>query len=292
MATGESAEGWYVRSRGRVQGPMTWGQLQAMRQRGQLARFDQLSRDGRTWGPADGVEGLFPRAGTAFAAPPGDRSSGKRATGSPETVGFLILDDEPESPGPSPGRMAAPAVTGSHGSATGRLSQPEPAVDLDHGAWFYADAGMPQGPVGLSELKALARDGRIGAETLYWRAGLDQWTAGSALPELGRLWRHDVESSPAAGSVTLPPRSRPDSPGPAPLLDPLAAASLALNLLCGVGNLAAIVVGALALRRVERSNGALRGRELAIAGMALGIAGLVATAFVAYRYLAHPAPGG
>ncbi len=239
--------------------------------------------------------GTVPRAGSAgaFAAPPADRAAGKRPSGgSPETVGFLILDDEPDGPSPAAGRTAAPSAAGSHGAAGTRLAQPEPADDRE--AWFYADAGTPQGPVGLSELKALARDGRINAEALYSHHGLDQWTAGTALPELARIWTPAADSSPAAGAVTLPPRSRPDDAGLAGAVVPLemlAAFSLLLNLICGIGNLAAIVVGALALRRVARSNGTLRGREIALAGMALGLVGLLATAIVAYRYFAHPDAG-
>ena len=51
--------------------------------------------------------------------------------------------------------------------------------------------------------------------------------------------------------------------------------SLALNLFCGIGNLAAIVVGALALRQIARSSGALAGKGLALAGVLIGVVGLV-----------------
>ncbi len=189
-----AAEGWYVRARGRVTGPLTWAQLQALRERGQLARFDQVSRDRQSWAAADSVERLFPKGGSAGAFVPTARATGtapKRGP-EPEPAGFLILDDdEPD----------APAREGGGARATAHLAD-EPA------GWYYADAGMPQGPVGFSELKHLARDGRIGPGTLYWRSGLEQWTPGSDLSELNVLWRRDADAGPAAGGVTLPPRGR------------------------------------------------------------------------------------
>lgn len=311
MSSGEAADGWYVRSRGRVHGPMSWDQLVSMRLRGQLARFDQLSRDGRTWDPADSVEELFPRPGTpgAFVPPPGERNrnastgtgtgSGRRKGAAPEEVGFLILDDEPGPTGRRSSTSASAPAPAPASTGRGPAAIPRPGPAEDPPVWFYADAGMPQGPVPLSELKDLAGAGRIHPDSLYWRAGLDVWTAGHALPELAALWRTELNdgtgAGAGAGTVTLPPRSRTDAPGPAgPTrpLDPFAAASLALNLLCGIGNLAAIVVAVLALRRIGRSNGSLRGRGFALAGLAIGLAGTLASALILFRILSGPAAGG
>ena len=147
---------------------------------------------------------------------------------------------------------------------------------------------MPQGPVGFSELQRLARDGRIGPGTLYWRSGLEQWTSGSDLAELNVLWRHDAEARPRGWRSDPPaarPRCRAGPDGRGPALDPLAIVSLALNLFCGVGSLAAIVVGVVALRRIARSNGTLAGKGIALAGLGLGIAGTMATLTLAYFWL-------
>ncbi len=290
---------------------MSWDQLVSMRLRGQLARFDQLSRDGRNWDPADSVEALFPRSGTpgAFVPPPDERKkstgtgagtgaatgSGRKKSAAPEEVGFLILDDEPSSSGRRPS-APAPAAPG-----RGPAAIPRPGPADDPQAWFYADAGMPQGPVPLSELKDLAGAGRIHPDSLYWRAGLEQWTAGTALPELAALWRPENDdsvgsgTSSAAGAVTLPPRSRTDAPGPdgpIPSLDPLATASLPLNLLCGLGNLAAVVAAAIALRRIGRSSGSLRGRGFALVGLAIGLIGTLASAFVLFRLFSGSSTDG
>ena len=153
--------------------------------------------------------------------------------------------------------------------------------------WYYAESGIPQGPVGLSELKRLARGGRIGAGTLYWTSGLDQWTTGSDIPQLKALWPAGADPGAAAGGVSLPARGHRDSPGQAPAaprVSPLAMGSLALNLFCGVGNLAAIVAGAMALRQIARSNGVLAGKRLAVVGVVLGTAGLILSALAGVWY--------
>jgi S1-C subfamily serine protease len=63
---------WYVRSKGRVLGPFTRAQLESLRDRGQLAKFHEVSQDKQTWVGAATLSELF-----------GDRSgSGSVAEGS------------------------------------------------------------------------------------------------------------------------------------------------------------------------------------------------------------------
>jgi GYF domain 2/Domain of unknown function (DUF4190) len=274
MAEGAS-EGWYVRARGRVQGPLTWSQLLALRERGQLARFDQLSRDRLNWSPADSVDGLFPRGASAgaFVGPGTAKGPGRNRSPEAESVGFLILDDD---------EPAGPPAAGGAGASAAPADEPV--------GWYYADGGLPQGPVGFSDLKGFARDGRIGPGTLFWRHGLEQWTSGSEISDLHPLWQHAATSGPAAGGVNLPARGRSAEPaqaqsGAAPRINPLAIVSLALNMFCGVGNLGAIVVGVLALRQVARSNGTQTGKGLAVAGIILGHLGLAIVAFIFFWFV-------
>ncbi len=265
MAGEEGAETWYVRARGRTLGPLSWAQLQALRERGQLARFDQVSQDRQAWAPADSVQRLFPRAGSGGAFAPAARAkerSSQRDLQS-ESTDFLILDDRYED-------RAGPEPAGATGD--------EPA------SWYFAESGAPQGPVGLSELKSLAGDGRIGPGTLYWRSGLDQWTPGSDLPELSRLWLYNDGEGAPADRAKLPPRAwhaEPASPEASPRVNPNAILSLALNLLCLPGNLAAIVIGVMALRQIARSGGALAGKGLAITGVVIGSIGLLSSTALA-----------
>ena len=283
MADEGAAETWYVRARGRILGPLSWEQLHALRERGQLARFDQVSRDRQSWMPADSLERLFPRGGSggAFVAGSVARpSSAPSRAQQPDSSGFLILGDEDDRGG---GPSAGPAVD---------LVMAAPVPD-EPAAWYFAESGTPHGPVDYPELKRLARDGRVGPATLYWRSGLEQWTAGSDLPELNRLWPFDGESGATTASKSLPPVApgiEPIRPDPALRVSPLAMVSIVSNLFCGVGNLAAIVVGVIALRQIARSGGTLAGKRQAIVGIALGIAG-IATVALAWYWLTARAAG-
>lgn len=61
------SELWYVRDRNRVTGPFSLEQLDALRRRGQLARFHQVSQDRQTWLSATTLTGLFTPTGHAVA---------------------------------------------------------------------------------------------------------------------------------------------------------------------------------------------------------------------------------
>lgn len=50
---------WYTRAKGKVMGPFSWPQLEAMRNRGQLTRFHELSQDRRDWISAGRLADLF-----------------------------------------------------------------------------------------------------------------------------------------------------------------------------------------------------------------------------------------
>lgn len=50
--------------------------------------------------------------------------------------------------------------------------------------WYYMQGTEQQGPVSGSELKRLAREGRIGPEHLVWREGLPKWVYARMVPDL------------------------------------------------------------------------------------------------------------
>src|SRR5262245_2661478 len=84
---GDESGGWYVKAKGRVLGPLTWAQLQALRDRGQLARFHEVSQDRQSWIGADSLARLFsPRQARRSAGSAGSAT----AAGLSE---FVVLDD-------------------------------------------------------------------------------------------------------------------------------------------------------------------------------------------------------
>jgi hypothetical protein len=267
MATGDAPATWYVRARGRVLGPLTRPQLQSLRDRGQLARFDQVSQDRQTWIGADRLDGLFPHSG--------GEGSLVSTTASAGIADFIMLDDDDAGPGP--------------------------VRNADAPEWFFARGGAHQGPVSLSELQGMADRGEIEPETLVWRGGMEQWTPGSWVAELrfaGPLpasqGNAGANMTPAPG-VVLPPRQGNPAAGQ-PILatrtSVLAISSLVMGLfwMFGLGSLAAIVLGTMSLRQIGRSNGTLTGKRLAIAGMIAGIIGLVISV-LAFLFAARSSGG-
>ena len=80
---------WYVRDRDRVTGPFSREQLEAMRRRGQLSRFHQVSQDKQTWVNATIFAGLF-----------GPQYSGAGAPALPESAPgwYYAIDGSPSGP--------------------------------------------------------------------------------------------------------------------------------------------------------------------------------------------------
>lgn len=60
------------------------------------------------------------------------------------------------------------------------------ALDAGHAEaeWWYADGSEPAGPVDWSELRSLALDGTLGADTLVWQAGTEDWVAAGTVTGL------------------------------------------------------------------------------------------------------------
>ena len=78
-------------------------------------------------------------------------------------------------------------------------------------SWYYATADRQRhGPVQAEQLRALARDGAIDADTLVWREGFEQWrTLADAAAELG------IAPLPAATLPSAPPPHDPYRVAPA-----------------------------------------------------------------------------
>ena len=243
-----------MRSRGRILGPLNWAQLQALRDRGQLARFDQVSEDRQNWIGADSVDRLFP--------PSGNEGSRSNRVSTDEIAEFIVLDDEGSGSGSKKG---------------GNLPE-----------WYFARGATHEGPIPLSELQRMADKGEIDPETLVWRGGMEQWTPACWVAEVGfstsQMAAHGqtLSSNATAPGVVIPPRlggsSHQNGP-PTNRTSVLAITGLCMSVfwIFGLGSLSAIVLGVISLRQISRSNGLLTGKRLAIASLILGILGLILT---------------
>ncbi len=245
--------GWYFRSRGRVLGPFQLAQLEVLKNQGRVAKFDELSRDRRNWIPAGSLPELFP--------PPAPRQ---------ETTG-------------SPGASGQP---GGHGD--------DPVAD-DAAVWFYVSESGQTGPVSLSEMIRLSRAGVLRAETFVWNSGMTDWLPARDVPALGSAATSAVPTPVAAkgqgfnitaiagfvlgvtgllsgamafltSAFLLEARQNRDF---------LLVIFTGLLMIWGLSSLLAVILGPIGMVRANRDGGARRGFSLGLAGMVLGIVGLL-----------------
>jgi len=155
--------GFYVRIRGRVQGPYQPSQVRVLVQKGQLGRFHEISSDNVTWNKvADYPELLTAPAPVEAERPPVDDST-QSANASHDYPHDDVLRRSYDS---------------SSASAAGIDSDPEPA-----GGYFYGLQGVKHGPVSRQQLRQLYLTMQLAPATPVWREGLAEWLTLATLPE-------------------------------------------------------------------------------------------------------------
>lgn len=143
----EEGSTYYIRVRGRVQGPFDLEQLKKLRQRGQFSRAHEVSPDQASWQSASILDAVF-------AAP-------KRAA--PAKVERVVeeftevVEAVPNTPTPS------------------STTKPK---------WHYTVGEEQYGPVTLLELRKLVASGEVMDTDLVWREGMPDWTAASDVSEI------------------------------------------------------------------------------------------------------------
>ena len=134
---------------------------------------------------------------------------------------------------------------------------------------MYKIVGADQkeyGPVGAEQIREWLASGRVNSQTLVQAEGSAEWMPLASFPEL-------VE--PLAGSAPPPviPRAARKAQVTPGKTSGLAIASLVLGALglptLGLTGLFGLILGLIAMGKIRRSQGALRGRELALAGTIL-----------------------
>lgn len=230
---------FYIQVRGKRQGPFTVDRLRQMAKLGRFGRQHRVSTDGRSWQPADEFPELFEAQGERKM-----RQSGMAA-----------------------GAAAAPAA------APGDPAAVAPAAPSSQG-WFYSHDGQQLGPVSMEVLKHAMSTNTLKAEDLVWTHGMTEWKrADKALPGLF--------SGEAASAAAGPSGATAVGPEGAPVhahadMSNMALYSLVLAFIPIVGSIAAVICGHKALGEIDRSNGEMEGRNLALGGLVLGYGVLAA----------------
>jgi hypothetical protein len=257
-------EKFFIRSKGRVEGPFSADKLRELAGRGRFARHYEVSPDGKTWSSAGSYPGLFPV--------PTQRKIRSSTTLPPVERGTTVIQKIPEMGG---------EVASTYAS-TSPLASASPETQ-----WHYAHHDESRGPVPFSELERLALVGELGPEDLIWTDGMPDWLpAASAAPNL-------FGSESGSGQWASTGRALQNCPM---AIASLTFGLLGMNLLLFVGSIAAIVCGHIALKQIEQNPNTLTGRGLAIFGLVLGYfavaAGIVtAVIIIAIKIVQHKDAG-
>jgi GYF domain 2/Domain of unknown function (DUF4190) len=271
-----AAGNWYLRTRGRVLGPFTWAQLESLRDRGQLARFHEISEDRQTWMNAGGVAQLFPH-------PDGIAGLAAANAGTASPLAYAVV---------------------------GESNQPSTvSVAHDDAEWFIARGGTHHGPLAARDVQRMVTSGEIVPATLVWKKGMASWAPAEQIRELqfhagssGRADLHsDIPGQPGIAATILAVEPRRTSglaiaslvlglvslcggggllathaayashPPGGPVVSSL---MLGVFLLSGLGSLLATIFGGFSLSQISRAGRRIEGKGFAIAGLVLGILGL------------------
>lgn len=159
------AASYYVRSRGKVVGPLGLAALKQMARRGQLGRATEVSIDRSSWVMATEVEGLFDATvlapvavGAATAEPP-------HAEGDVQDVKLV------------------------------KPTQVDSLVPFTQGGYYFAQRGQTVGPVPLEALKAMCINGTVAAQDPIWREGDSGALPADRVPVLAALFTASSEQS-------------------------------------------------------------------------------------------------
>ncbi len=143
----DSPSHYYIRVRGRVQGPFDIEQLKKLRERGKFSRANEISSDQVVWQSAAVLEDVFAASRRL------SRSQSAPVDEAPDVV---------QNPAPAPPNRS----------------------DLLTPVWYYTIGTEQAGPVTLLELKNLSTTGALAASDLVWREGFPDWKAACDIREL------------------------------------------------------------------------------------------------------------
>ena len=145
------SEMFYVRIRGRVQGPFELDKLRTLAKRGQFSRAHQVSTDGAVWQQASEFPDLF---AAPAAAPTATAAAAQPVAGQPAGNG--------------------------HAAAIGL----EPVEPQQQQQWYYAKGESQFGPVDMGTLRQLAASGQLRPEDPLWCAGMSNWATAESIAGL------------------------------------------------------------------------------------------------------------
>jgi len=129
--------------------------------------------------------------------------------------------------------------------------------------FIIGDDGKEYGPVSEAELQSWINENRAGAQTKVRPDTATEWRPLAEVPELAALLKKPGSPPPPISAPAAKPTTGKTSA--------LAIASLVLGIIgiftCGLGSIVGLVLGIIALVKISKSNGELRGKGQALAGV-------------------------
>jgi len=232
---------YYVRRRGRIDGPWTFGKLQAEISLRKLGRHHEISEDKATWFHAGELAELFPAVEV-------QKVVRQHVDSLPLNSNDASVEEELE------------------------IETPEQMQ------WYYATDNEQHGPVEIASLRQLLLSGQCALDDLVWCDGYAEWVPAESVPEL--ITEMDTNHLARANDreeeirlIELPPRQCT-----AALVSLILGGVLLLVSwvpLLGFLGIAPIVVALIAFRQISASDGQLQGGSSAVAGIVLGFVSII-----------------
>lgn len=244
----DDATTYYVRRRGRVEGPWPMAKLRSEVAIQKLGKHDEVSADGSSWRRASDLDGLFV-------------SSAIRKRVGLSTRSVVSVADEQ-----------------GHEDAPMDLDlEPATFATLAPVVWYCAANDVQLGTFSTAELVTAILDGRVPRDALVWRDGFADWVSAQEVPELMSQndsgWRNDMAShTTATRYIALAPRR--SSSCDYALWTGIGCLLLSWVPLVGFAGLFAIVLGGLGIREIQRSE-ERAGTGAAVIGIVLGVVSIV-----------------
>ncbi len=232
---------YYVRRQGQVAGPWPMSKLEAEVKLRKLARYHEISEDGKSWVLASTIEELFLRSDTRKFLPTSESTSGKRSN-----------------------QTDADAQT-----ETGAAKE-----------WYCEVNGEQRGPLSHSEVRRLILDGVLMLDNLVWREGFSDWLPVESVSELSSDLNVDGRSRDNSGYtdatqlVTMPVEGQQAS-GIAKIGFVMSVVLFFLTCIPGVGLLGIVPVGLCGYAWYESGKTSQPVSRLAFGGIGIGLAAVL-----------------
>jgi len=228
---------YYVRRRGRTDGPWTFDKLQAEIILRKLGRHHEISEDKATWFHAGELAELFPAVEV-------QKIVRQHVDGHPLVGNEAAIEDELE------------------------------LETSEHVQWYCAIDNEQLGPMDIASLRQLLLSGQCALDDLVWCDGYTEWVSAESVPEIisemntSHLAKaNDREEEPRL--VKLPPSQC--TAAMASLILGVCSLFVSWIPLFGFLGIAPIVAALIAFRQINASEGQLLGKNGAVAGTVLGL---------------------